>query len=259
MKNSKYFILLIALVLSFSSLNCLSKRYDKKETSEFRINLNGKSKILLENVNGTIELEKGDSADGLYVKADMIGYVKKKDLDKPLEDVSVKIDTAGNVIKVTGEYESEHSIFNFNNKNPKINFILKVPAGLPIEIDNVNGDFDASNISNDFKITLVNGDIMFENTSGKNEIDVTNGKVRGNLDSTKGLSIDLINGSINLTIPKTYTGKLTADVVNGKINYNNLDLTNSSDEKKSLRAYIVNKDKEIKCDIVNGKITFTGK
>jgi DUF4097 and DUF4098 domain-containing protein YvlB len=259
MKNSKYFILLIAFVLSFTSLNCLSKRYDKKETAEFRINLNGKSKISLENVNGTIELEKGDSAEGLYIKADMIGYVKKKDLDKPLEDLSVKIDTSGNVIIVTGEYESKHSFFNFNNKSSKINFIIKVPAGLPIEIDNVNGDFDARNISNDFKLTLVNGDIILENTSGKNEIDVTNGKVKGNLDSTKGLSIEAINGSINLTIPKTYNGKLSADVVNGKINYENLELTNVSDEKKSLRAYIVNKDKEIKCDLVNGKITFTGK
>lgn len=259
MKNSKYFILLIALALSFTSLNCLSKKYDKKETTEFRINLNGKSKISLDNVNGSIELEKGDSADGMYVKAEMIGYVKKRDLDKPLEGISVKIDTTGSVIKVTGEYESRHNFFNFNTKTPKINFVLKVPAGLSIEVDNVNGDFDARNISNDFKITLVNGDIKMENTSGNNEIDVTNGKVKGILDSTKGLQIDVINGSINLTIPKTYNGKLTADVVNGKINYDNLELTNVSDDKKSLRAYIGNKDKEIKCDLVNGKITFTGK
>lgn len=259
MKNTKYFILLIALALSFTSLNCLSKKYEKKETAEYRINLNGKSKISLDNVNGTIELEKGDSAVGLYVKADMIGYMKKKDFDKPLEDVRVSIDSTGDIIIVKGEYERKNSFFNFNYNNPKINFVLKVPAGLPVDIENINGDFKARNISNDLKVTLVSGDINLENTSGKNEIDVTNGKVKGNYDSTKGINIDVINGGIALIIPKNYNGSLIADVVNGKIVYNNLDIVNASDENKSLRAYIGNKDKEIKCDLVNGKITFTGK
>jgi DUF4097 and DUF4098 domain-containing protein YvlB len=265
MKLSKYLLLITVIALSFTSFNCYSKRYEKKESVEYKINTDKKIRISIENISGKIDIQRADSTEGLSVKADMVGSVRKRDLDKHLENVSVEIDTIGDEIRIKGYINKEKTFFNFHNINESIDFKLRVPPGLPITIDNVNGSFNARNISNDIKLTLVNGDITLENTSGKNEIDVTNGKVKGVYDSTKGINIDAINGSITLTIPKTYEGSIIADVVNGKIKYDNLALTNMAndsdefDEKKSLRAYIGNKQKEVKCDLVNGKIEFIGK
>jgi DUF4097 and DUF4098 domain-containing protein YvlB len=230
MKLSKCLLIITVTALSFTSLNCFSKRYEKRESVEYKINTDKKIRISLENISGKIDIQKADSSEGLSIKADMIGSVKKKDLDKPFENMSVEIDTSGSEIQIKGNFDREKIIFNFGNKKASIDFKLRVPPGLPLMIDNVNGDFNARNISNDLKVTLVNGDVILENTTGKNEIDLTNGKVKGSYDSTKGINIEAINGSITLTIPKTYQGSLIADVVNGKISYDNLTVTNMSDE-----------------------------
>ncbi|MGH2574601.1 MAG: DUF4097 family beta strand repeat-containing protein, partial [Ignavibacteria bacterium] len=116
-----------------------------------------------------------------------------------------------------------------------------------------------TNISNELNVTLVNGNVNLENVSGKNEFDITNGSLIGSLDSTDGLKIDIVNGSVNLDLAKTFKAEIKADVTNGKINYENLSISDLTSEKKSLRGYIGNTEKEVRIDVVNGKINLIGK
>ncbi|RPI17831.1 MAG: hypothetical protein EHM58_07805 [Ignavibacteriae bacterium] len=260
MKTQKYILIALAFVLSLTSMDCIGKRYEKKETSEYKIGINGKNRISIENVNGIIEITKSDSTEGVYVKADMIAKVKKKELDKPFSELSIEIDTSGDVIKIIGDYHKEKHFFNFQvNENPKIDFKIRVPESFKVDVDNVNGKIDARNIKGDMKITLVNGDIRMDQTPGNNIIDITNGDIRQILDSTKGFSIDVVNGDVYVDISKNYQGEISADIVHGKIDFNNLDVIVRSDEKKSFRGYIGNRNTTIKCDVVNGKIVFNGR
>jgi uncharacterized lipoprotein YehR (DUF1307 family) len=259
MKTQKYILIVFALILTISAASC-GKRYEKKETAEYRINANGKTEISVENINGKIIVTRGDSTEGIYVKADMISYVKKRDLDKSNGDVRIEIDSSGNTVKIKGTYNREKHFINFETgKNSKIDFLVRVPAGLKVDVENVNGKVDISNISEDVKVNLINGDITLQNTAGTNIIDLTNGSVKGTFDSTKGMNIDVVNGNINLDLSKNYQGEINADIVHGKINFNDLNVTVRSDEKKSFRGYIGNSIKTIKCEVVNGKITFNGK
>lgn len=259
MKTQKYILIVLALIFTFSASGC-GKRYEKKETSEYKISVQGKTEVSIENINGKINVTRGDSTEGIYVKADMISYVKKRDLDKPQGEVRIEIDSSGDVVKVIGNYNREKHFFNFETgKNAKIDFFVKVPAGLKVDVDNVNGKVEISNISEDIKVNLVNGDVALQNTSGNNVVDLTNGSVKGILDSTMGMNIDVINGSITIDLSKNYKGEISADIVHGKINFNDLDVIVRSDEKKSFRGYIGNSSKTIKCEVVNGKITFNGK
>jgi hypothetical protein len=54
----RIFLFIILGVLAFSTLNCAFKRYEKREVSEFRVDLKGKTKVELDNANGDIKVVK---------------------------------------------------------------------------------------------------------------------------------------------------------------------------------------------------------
>jgi len=92
---------------------------------------------------------------------------------------------------------------------------------------------------------------------GNTKLEVTNGKVKGDLDSTKGLNIDVTNGKVNLNLGELFSGKFKLDVTNGKIIKDKFNFTDVSEEKKSFEGKLGDKDAEVIIDVVNGKITLS--
>jgi hypothetical protein len=135
-------------------LNCTFKRYEKRESTEHRINLFGKTKVTLENFNGRIKVFKGDSASGLVIKVEKIAHVKKRDLDKLFTEAWVDIDSSSEIVRVTSGYEKSKGWlkFQFNDRNANstdMNYDITVPPGVKFSVENVNGDVDFTNIEND--------------------------------------------------------------------------------------------------------------
>ena len=87
---------------------------------------------------------------------------------------------------------------------------------------------------------------------------MTNGSIKGSIDSVKNFKADVINGNISLNLGKNFTGDVNADIVNGKISYDNLNFSSVTSEKKSFHGYIGNRENELRLSVVNGKITLNG-
>lgn len=259
-------LLLITLLglFAFSSIDCTFRRYDKREVSEYKVNLSGKTNVMIENFNGKIKCYRGDSATGLVVKAEITARVKKRDLEKPLTEAWVEIDSTSEIVKVTSEYEKSKGWlkFKFNNKDAnssEINYTITIPPGVKLSIYNVNDDIELTNIENDLDVELLNGDIEVDNASGVNRIKIANGKLKGSLDSTKGMSVEIINGKVDLKLDSTFSAYFKIDVGNGKIEQKNLNFGALSSDKETLRGRIGDSNAEVKIDMVNGKVILKGR
>ena len=130
---------------------------------------------------------------------------------------------------------------------------------LLFSVDGVTGDISIGSIPNETDINLVNGNITFDNLIGNQSISVTNGNIKGTIDSVKHLKMDVINGKITKNINKAYNGEIRADVVNGRISYDSLNISDVMVDKNSLHGYIGSRNNEISINVVNGKISLTGK
>lgn len=250
-----FFFLLAFLLVGIFGCSLFSKRYEKKEVNDFNINTKGKKSLSINNVSGSIKISKNTTDSILRVKAEVITYVSKKELNKSSDELRIKIDTSGNDISFDNEYYKEKRIFHFDiGRKDKINYEISVPQNLDITIENVSGKIDIDNIENNLKIDLVNGDATLSNTPGNVEVEVTNGKIKCDLDSSKGLNLNTVNGSITLNLSGTFSGYFRADCVNGKVVVKDLDFKKYEESKKSFEGKLGESNVNVKLETVNGKI-----
>jgi len=258
-KTKTILLFLLLAVFALSSANCSLKKYDKREVSEYKINTAGKTKVTLENISGTIKVYKGDSSSGLVIKAEKIAHVKKRDLDKPFTEASVEIDSSSEIIRITSETQKSKGFFKFEiDGGTRINYTITLPPGLKFSVDNTNGDVELNDLINDLDVTVVNGDVNINKTSGLNKFDITNGKMKGSMDSSKGLTVDIVNGGIKFDLGKNFSGNFNIETVNGKITQDNLDFKTIESEKHSFKGKLGDSNAEIKIDVVNGKVSLNG-
>ncbi len=259
MKMKRLLFFILAALFTLSSVNCSLRRYEKRETSEYKIDLTGKTKVTLDNVSGTIKVYKGDSTAGLIVKAEKIAKVKKRDLEKPFTEASVEIDSSSDAVHISSEIEKEKGFFKFDiDGGTKINYTITLPPGVKFTIDNTNGNVELNDLVNDLDVSVINGNVDIDKISGDDKFDITNGKLRGYMDSSKGLTVNIVNGGVSFDLGKNFTGNFKIETVNGKITQDNLDFAAAVSEKNSFKGKIGDSNSEIKIDIVNGKVSLSG-
>lgn len=257
-KNLPIILLIIGFVLVSFSCSLLSRKYEKKEKVTYKLNVNGKTKLELNNISGHINISPSDSITGLVIEAEKIGYVKKKDMDKPLDYIKINIDSSSGAIKISTEIEKNRSWIHFDLHHDEVNYDIKVPAGLMLSIEGTNGEIHLDGFPNESKVRLTNGNIKLTGLTGRNDVEMTNGSISGSIDSLKELKLEVTNGKVTLDIGKKFAGEINAEIVNGKISTDKLELSDVSSDKKSLRGYITNRSGELRINVVNGKISLNG-
>jgi urease beta subunit len=255
-------ISLVISALAFLNSGCgiIGKRYEKKETVEFRMNTSGRKNLTLYNVTGNIKITKTDSSGELIIKAEKTAKVRKRDLDKPIQDLRVTIDTSSENIIVTGERSKLNGFsFSFSSSRTAIDFDIKVPSDIKLDVSNTNGKVDLNNAGNNIEVSVVNGSITFDNISGNSTLDVTNGKIDGSVDSSSGMRLHITNGTASVNFSPNYKGLVQGEVVNGKIFRDGLNFSNVTEDKKNFKGWLSNGGSELHIEVINGKIQLTGR
>jgi len=262
--NFKKAGILIAVVLIggilFSGCSLFQKRYEKTEKKEFSVNVTGKKRVILDNTNGDIKVVRNSSDSTLRIKAEGTFHLTKKEMKEELDRIRIHIDSTGDEIKIKTDYVKEKRFVNFQfNIGSEIDYELAVPEGIEVSIDNTNGKAEIREVSNDVSLNLTNGSIYFDNPTGNLKVDITNGKVKGELDSVKGLNFKLTNGNITISLGDKFSGKFSLETVNGKIKTNDLEFKNATKEKKNFSGSLGNGTEEIFMETINGSIKLTKK
>jgi len=265
MKNIDYyskeklliFIILTAIFsLSLSGCSLLQKRYEKTEKKEFQISVLGKTKLIIENKNGDISVKRNSSDSTVIIIAEITSYLTKKELSDNIKRYDLQIDTLTNEIRISTKSSiNDINFFNFGSrKSNSVDYIVYLPPKIEAEMSSVNGKFEAFNVTNNLTGGTVNGSIQLEKTSGLLKLETTNGKITAVIDSTKGLNIETVNGSVNLKLSPAISGKFDLDWVNGSLKYDDFNFQDVYKEKRSFKGKLGNSDTEIKISTVNGSI-----
>lgn len=110
-----------------------------------------------------------------------------------------------------------HIPFIFERSSRRVNYALRVPPSVSLDINTVNGRITTRGVDGDADLTSVNGTIDIE-TSGSHELQATtvNGKVRAKfLQSFQGARFRTVNGGVLATLPQNASFTVDLSQVNG--------------------------------------------
>jgi hypothetical protein len=221
------------------------------------------TKLTIENINGTIEVTQGSgrTAEVLVTK-----IVKKGDGSL----VKAIMETDGDGVRVCTIYlnrdKNRNSCKGDNSSNSRdgdnfqveMQYVVKVPAGVRLSADNVNGNVTARGLDAPASLETVNGDVTFEGATAST-IQTVNGKIKGTF--TRGswdgkMDIETVNGGVDLTFPGTLSAIITGETVNGGISSADFPITIEGKwGPKSFTGRIGGGTSKLSIQTVNGGIT----
>lgn len=124
----------------------------------------------------------------------------------------------------------------------QVDYDIVLPADMRLHINHVNGQILLSNLRESVYVNLVNGLV-------DGEVTMPSGGV---------IDMDVVNGGIQLAIPKTTSAEFSAAVVNGSIGIADLNLQDPVATSTSLTGTLGSGDGVISLSIVNGNISVAG-
>jgi len=165
-------------------------------------------RVELHNVNGSVKVVQG-SGRTLRVHADKSG--------RRADEVRIEIhaDDRGVTIDAIHPRGAKRG---GRGDGATIDFRIELPTGLALAATVVNGDIDASGVSDRVELTTVNGSIT---TEGARDVDAST--VNGSLvvawpgGAGGHATLEAVNGSLELRLPAQTDGKLDISTVSGKI------------------------------------------
>lgn len=263
--KARILILLAGFVfIGLNGCGLLSKKHLKTKTETQQIDLNGKNKVTLENVSGNVTIVHSGDSNSLTIKATKEIKVKKKYLDTPFDEIEVVIDNSENTVNIRTEVNDkrEDGFFKVNIGNDaSVDYVITIPEGIELEIENINGDITSDKLNNDVKINLIHGKVDLDKFTGKLECEIINGSFTGHIDSTNGLDVNTVNGGITLFLNNYINASVKAETSNGKITEENLQFNNTYKEKGEFKGKLGSGDEKVNINLetVNGKIKMIGR
>ncbi len=229
---------------------------DETEKFEQSYPLNANGRVSVSNINGSIIVNAWDRNE---VKLEAI---KIADSKETLAEVEIKVDARPEAFSVEANYD------NWKNKGREdwkhgrkieVQFRLSVPRGAELnEVETVNGSVTVADFVNYTKISAVNGFVKASNLRGTASLSTVNGEVTADFDrleSGSKISLNTVNGRVNLVIPSDSNATVKADSVNGNItNDFGLPVRKGKYVGRDLYGRIGSGEVQIRLNSVNGAL-----
>ena len=212
-----------AIVLASVALGALAP---PARPSDFSWNgqLSPGQSIEIKGVNGSIRAER---ASGTEVTVEAVKTARHSDV----RSVTVQVVPHAGGVTICAMYPSSDwgrpnecapgsgGRMNTNNNDVRVEFTLRVPAGVQFIGRTVNGEVEAASLTGDVAAHTVNGKIRIS-TSGCAEANTVNGSIFARLGQVPGsrpIEFQTVNGGIDLELPSAVNATLHASTVNGHI------------------------------------------
>ncbi|HKG61801.1 MAG TPA: DUF4097 family beta strand repeat-containing protein [Pyrinomonadaceae bacterium] len=217
-------------------------------------------RISLENINGGVQIKVWDQAS---VQVDAI---KKAYRQNRLNEAKIEVNATQENIRIKTEYPYENQTFRSGEgryDNPAIvEYSLTVPRKAVLEsIEMVNGSIDIDGVEGRVKATSINGRVNARGLVNEVRLSTINGQLIATftqLDETKPIQLNSVNGSVALVIPSNANASIRASTVHGGItNDFGLKVKHGEYVGHSLDGQIGTGGPRIRLDNVNGGIKIT--
>lgn len=195
-----------------------------QESQEFRWSgtIQPGSTLEIKGVNGDVKAEGGSGT-----QAEILATKTGKD-DDPSE-VSIELVEHSDGVTVCAVYPQSSGKKPFvcepgndgkigsHENDVVVNFTVRVPRGVNLTAETVNGAVEARSIDGDVRARTVNGSVQVTAT-GAAEGQTVNGSVTISMGRAEGaLNFQTVNGSITVELPDGVGAQVSASTVNGEI------------------------------------------
>ena len=145
---------------------------------------------------------------------------------------------------------------NTRDNDVNVNFSVKVPAGVKLSANTVNGGVNVRGLDADVQAHTVNGSIKLR-TDGRAEAQTVNGSIEasmGRADWDGKNEFKTVNGAIHLELPGDLSTDVRAQTVNGDIETDFPLTVRGRFSRRSLTGTIGGGGRELELETVNGGI-----
>lgn len=192
--------------------------------------------IRVENVNGRVRITAWERVE---VQVDA---VKSADTEADLKATRIVIDSHAGAISLRTKQPDAGSGWKWwrgRHNSPSVDYDLKVPAGARLKkIENVNGGVDIKSVTGAVHAGTVNGRLELESVRGEVHAETVNGHLRAtglaanarlntvngaieaafdSLSGVKSVSLETVNGAVQLSLPASANAEISATTLNGGI------------------------------------------
>jgi DUF4097 and DUF4098 domain-containing protein YvlB len=173
--------------------------------------LKAHGRVVLENINGDVAITAWDRDE---VKVDAR---KRAHSQERLDDAHIVVDAARDVIAIKTQYpEQDHA------EDPAIvDYHVRVPRTARLDqIKLVNGTLEIAGLHGEVRASSVNGGIRTRGLAGDVRLSTVSGRLEATFDeirSPRSISMNSVNGSIEVLLPMDAHADLQADTVSGGI------------------------------------------
>jgi DUF4097 and DUF4098 domain-containing protein YvlB len=236
--------------------NVRNTHYEATETSNFRINAGGHTKLRLIGINGDVTITGRPGLDSVIIIANKrVGSDSYRDAQLHLEDLNVIMqDNSSEVyVKTTQPHDN-------NGRNYVVDYLVYIPDYYEVYTDIVNGTVSIESINNFVTVNNVNGTVSLYNISGSTLVSLVNGQVksRQGLPLNGIINLSTVNGNITLDIPRSTSAEFYGNMTNGNFSSSNLDFKNQSITPYTIRGTLGNGQGKIIMTTVNGRLSISG-
>jgi hypothetical protein len=184
--------------------------------------------------NGRVDI----TADATVTEITMVAQCRvRKGSD---EDEILRTEVAGSTLEVS-ERKRKNRKFLFGDET-RINYAFRVPPGLKLKIDNVNGRIEVDGVDAKMDLTTVNGPIEVSTPSGELVARTVNGAVRADFtERFLGARLKTVNGSVKVRVPRDCRVNPEIHQVNGSFRSDiPVTINSGRSDEESLEVTTVN-------------------
>jgi hypothetical protein len=214
-------------------------------------------KVTVAAVNGEVVVTGQSGAQQVKVTAHL--YVtsdSQEDAELHLDDLDILVTDDANEILIQTVPPQ-----NINGREYRVEYDIIVPDSFVVVASQVNGSIAILDIQNNIDVSNENGDVSLFGVTGGVTAHVENGRIEGSvvLPFNEGIDLSVINGGLDLSIPKSTSAVFSATVdMNGEIIVSDLEFAESTHTPMALTGTLGNGEGFVVLSTVNGNIEIMG-
>jgi len=173
--------------------------------------LDARGRVALENINGDVHITAWDRNE---VQVDA---AKRASSQERLDDAQIVVDVGHGSISIKTHYPGAG-----NSEHPAIvDYRVKVPRTARLDqVKLVNGTLEISGMRGEVRASSVSGAIRTHGLAGNVKLSTVSGRLEASfeeLEASRSISMNSVNGAIELLLPMDVHADLQADTVSGGI------------------------------------------
>jgi len=191
---------------------------DVEERFEKVLDLGGVQKVRVQNVNGAVHVETWDNPT-LSIVA--LKKAKGAGAAETLKETEIRIRQTATAVEIETilPKSSGWNLFSWwGRPSAEVSYELRLPAGLAVHVETVNGRIQADRRTGLLVLNTVNGSIRVAGQEGPVRANTVNGAVEIAFNGAARKSdLETVNGSVTVTAARDSSIRYSLQTVNGRI------------------------------------------